>query len=66
MRVVRRQPLCLPFETVGLKRKWNSDEPEIMHEISVKKLKTLYEGMKNIRPHVGQRMFRLEQRKLSN
>ena len=42
-RIEKRQPLCLPLETGGIKRKWSADELEILHNTHRKKQNTLEE-----------------------
>ena len=42
-RIEKRQPLCLPLETGGIKRKWGADELEILHDVNRKKKNKLEE-----------------------
>ncbi len=48
-RMEKRQPLCLPLKHDVSKRKWNSEELEILHDISRKKRKSLDEEYEEFR-----------------
>ena len=41
--IEKQEPLCLAFKTGGIKRKWRTEELEILHNVSRKKEKTLEE-----------------------